>query len=135
MPKGMHPDMSLNEILNSFIFITKGSCVINRHQTDWREASFLPRKVITAAWVYSKADMKNYFAHRVRQSKWDKGDPFTDWLKHPRRLTVLTLDEAMTLADRIARGLVPPTIDLAEMERRARAPSWVRTYSSTSGTA
>ncbi len=137
MAKCMHPNMSVCDMVDSFIFIMKGSRVINRHATDWGDISYFPPQFYKDR-VYTLAEMKRLFAHRVHKSKWKATDPFQDWLNHPRRLTAVTLHEAMALADRIARGLISPIIDVdaimrnsprslafVEMEaRQGRLPSW-----------
>lgn len=117
----MTPDMSVTEMLDSFIYIVSGSKVIDRKDrriTDWGQAYWLPEKYVKHI-VYSMSDLKKYFAHRVIKSKWkhEKRDPFNDWFAHPRRITAATLGDAMKFADAAARGLIEPYIDIDEMIR------------------
>lgn len=126
----MKPDMSVSEMLDSFIFIVKGSRVIDRRMTNWGDAYWLPESY-SKHMVYSAGDMKRYFAHRVVKSKWksDRRDPFNDWLINPAKFTAATLAEAMKLADAAARGEIEPRIDVEALLKRAAAtkptpPPW-----------
>jgi hypothetical protein len=111
----MKPDMPNYEMLNSFVFIAHGSRVIDRKERDWRRADWLhSEKYIRKNMVYTVADLKRFFAHRVVKSKWtyERRDPFNDWLKDPRKFTAATLAEAIDFADAAARGNVEPRIDI-----------------------
>ncbi len=114
----MTPDMSVAEMLDSFVYIAKGSKVIDRRMTNWGQAYWFPEKEVKHM-VFSMADLKKYFFHRVIKPKWkhEKRDPFNDWFAHPRRFTAATLGDAMKFADAAARGLVEPYIDIDEMIR------------------
>lgn len=121
----MTPDMSVSEMLNSFIFVTKGSRVIDRHAADWGCCYWLDEKEVRNL-VFSVSDLKRYFAHRVVKSKWksDRRDPFNDWLTHPLKFTATTLHEAMKLAHMAANGGIEPRIDVEAIIRNARAVSF-----------
>ena len=128
----MTPDMSVSEMLDSFIYIARGSCVIDRRDRDWALAAWqLSEKYIRQNYVYSAGDLKRYFAHRVVKSKWkhERRDPFGDWLMNPAKFTAATLADAMKLADAAARGKIEPRIDVDAMLKRAAAikptpPPW-----------
>lgn len=114
----MTPDMTAAEMLDRFIFIAKGSRIIDRKQTNWGRFLWLDEKYVNNM-VYSVAELKRCFAHRVIKSKWsmDRRDPFGDWLKHPQRFIQPTLTDAMRFADEAARGLIQPRIDLSAQLR------------------
>jgi hypothetical protein len=113
--------MSVEAMLDRFIFIVKGSRVIDRMELDWGQFVWLDDKFVKSH-VYSTADMRRYFGHRRTRFK----DPFAEWMANPRRTTVATLTQAMQFADRAARGLVAPRIDINSIIKKASAPSWVR---------
>jgi hypothetical protein len=127
----MTPDMSEDAMLNQFIFIVKGSRVIDRTERNWGPLMWLDEKLVKHH-VYNLAEMRAYFQHRVRKhtslGARIKVDPFGSWLSSPNRFICQTLTEAMQLADQAARGLLEPRIciDIDAMVRKANAPSWVR---------
>ncbi|MCA9906575.1 MAG: hypothetical protein H7A18_03230 [Sinobacteraceae bacterium] len=135
----MKPDMSFSEMLDSFIYIARGSCVIDRRDRDWALAAWqLSEKYIRQNYVYRAGDLRRYFAHRVVKSKWasDRCDPFNDWLTSPHKFTVATLADAIKLADAAARGQVEPRMDIDSFikntearaaEQRRSLPPWVVT--------
>lgn len=133
----MKPDMSVSEMLESFIYIAHGSCVIDRKERDWPLAAWqFSDKYVRRNFVYSVGDLKRYFAHRVVKSKWasDRRDPLNDWLTDPRKFTVATLADAIKLAADAARGQVEPRIELSSFIKNTEAraaellrslPPWV----------
>lgn len=133
----MKPDMSVSDMLDSFIYIARGSCVIDRRDRDWALAAWqLSEKYIRQNYVYSAGDLKRYFAHRVVKSKWksDRRDPFNDWLMNPAKFTAATLSEAIKLADTVARGQVESRINIDSFIKNTEAraaellrplPPWV----------
>ncbi len=121
----MTPDMSAHAMLDQFIFIVKGSRVIDRKATDWRQFVWLDDRLVKHH-VYSLAEMRAYFRHRIkRRMSYGKhvgtDDPFGSWMTHPHRFTEPTLSAAMQFADKAARGEVEPRVDLDEMIRGAIA--------------
>ncbi|MEI2790469.1 MAG: hypothetical protein V9E93_16550 [Steroidobacteraceae bacterium] len=130
----MNPDMSVDAMLDRFVFVVKGSRVIDRTATDWSRWLWYEEKYVKHL-VYTLAEMRAYFRHRVRVERWARSpktvqDPFNAWFMHRDRFTEQTLSDAMRFADRAARGLVEPRIDVDEMLRRATAknsaPPWTR---------
>src|SRR5688572_26082772 len=116
----MTPDMSVADMLDSFIYIVKGPRVINRKAINWGEAYWLDERQIRRH-VYTVSEMRAYFRHRIsikiithprfcRERK--VTDPFNAWLTHPNRFIALTLSEAMRFADMAARGQIPPRINM-----------------------
>lgn len=120
----MKPDMSVSEMLDSFIYIAHGSSVIDRKERDWPLAAWqFSDKYVRRNFVYSVGDLKRYFAHRVVKSKWasDRRDPLNDWLTNPRKFAVATLGDAIKLADAAARGQVEPRIVLDSFIKNTEA--------------
>jgi hypothetical protein len=133
----MNPNMSVAEMLDRFIYIVKGSRVIDRKAVDWGRAYWLDERYVKGH-VYTVAELKRYFAHRVsiKFKKYPRfgserivTDPFGSWLTHPHRFTTPALDDAMLFADAAVRGLFAPRIELDAMVARATKPlqpPWVR---------
>lgn len=116
----MTPDMSVTEMVDSFVYVVKGSKVIDRRMTDWGQAYWAPEGYIKHM-VLSLADMRTYFGHR--RTKWS--DPIKEWLKHPSRLTAPSLADAMKLADAVKRGEIEPIIDVDAIIRNGKINSAV----------
>lgn len=113
-------------MLSSFIYIVKGSRVIDRcDPVDWAAARWMPNEFAKRR-SYSMADLKIFFAYRRSPYSTHRLD---QWMAHKHRLTASTLFEAMTLADKIAKGLFEPIIDVDAIIKNGMAPDWVKRYS------
>jgi hypothetical protein len=139
----MNPNMSVIEMLDSFIFVVKGSRVIDRKATDWSKAYYraywMGEKYVRDK-VYTFSELKKYFSHRVVKSEWrpERRDPFKDWFMNPLRFTCQTPLDAMEFAAMAARGHFEPLINIdaivkvGEARVKARAtiptppPAWIR---------
>lgn len=140
----MNPDMPVYEMVDCFIYVVKGSRVIDRTATDWGQWQWHDEKYVKHH-IYTLAELRRYFRHRVqvKVTRWPRYgsekkvyDPFNEWFMHPRRFTQPTLSAAMQFANRAARGLVEPWIDIEGMHRRAIAPKpvpppWEKPVSAT----
>lgn len=121
----MTPDMSVPAMLDRFIYVVKGSRIIDRTATDWGRWHLCNDNYVKHM-VYSLSDLKRYFSHRRTRFE----DPFDKWFKHKDRFTAPNLVEAMRLADLASKGFVEPRIDVDQILWNARlrrdAPDWVR---------
>lgn len=120
----MKPKMSVSQMLNSFIFIVKGSRVIDLTEANWSNLRWVDDRFVKDK-VYSLSELRQHFAYPPRASKWNS-TPLEQWLAHPRRMTAPTLSDAMRLADEITRGLVQPPTDLRATD--PNAPEWVKRF-------
>jgi hypothetical protein len=111
----MTPEMSVTQMLDSFVLIAKGSRVIDRKMANWGELYWLPEKEVDHM-VFSVANLRIYFGHR----RTNRADPFKEWLTHPLRRSVPTLGEAMKFADAAARGQIAPYIDVEAIVRNGK---------------
>ena len=112
----MTPDMSVTEMLDSFVFIAKGSRVIDRKMVNWDLLSWLSEEEMEYV-VFSVADLRMYFAPR----RTGRIDPFKEWLTHRYRRSVPTFGNALQFVAAAARGQIAPYIDVEAIVRNGLA--------------
>lgn len=129
----MSPDMSVNAMVNSFIYIVKGSRVLHRKcGVDWRILRFA-KESYASSYVLTMANLRSYFSERRTRYN----DPVRDWFNHRHRITVATLSEALKFADEFQQGLIEPIIDVDAMIAADRfvkgetCPPWLKSLSAS----
>jgi hypothetical protein len=122
----MNLDMSIEEMVDTFIYVIADRSVIDWRERDWERVRWLPRTYVAPS-VYKLSALTKFYRKAVIEQ----------WLKHSERKVVATLQEAVELAAQLRRhnlwtdGVV--FIDIAAIERNAKiaarlknSPDWIK---------
>lgn len=113
----MTPNMSLDEMLDSFIYVVKGSRVLDRFSTDWSRWLWLEEKYFGHL-VYTVGDLKGYFARNESRRR------FAAWMENPHRMSSMTIGQAVWFAADLSRGNFVPRIDVGSMINKGNPGLW-----------